>query len=132
MGKSTESLKSGLIRRQHMIYVTLMGTGVFLIVMSQMVDTRMLSEGIAFLIVGFVGMLMSWTTFDIGQSIKEAILQVGAQNQAALDRLDARNDRLDARNDRLDELLNQMIKSNERMEGKLTDIQDQFKKNSIN
>ena len=125
MSKSTESLKSGLVRRQHMIYVTLMGTGAFLIVMSQIVDTRMLSEGIAFLIVGFVGMLMSWTTFDIGQSIKEAVLQVGAQNQAALDRLDARNDKLD-------ELLNQMIKSNERMEGKLTDIQDQFKKNSIN
>ena len=61
--------------------------GASLMAASQFIDQRLLSEGIAFIIVGLVGMLMSWTTFDIGTSIREAIHEVGRQNQRALDSL---------------------------------------------
>ena len=60
--------------------------GVFLIATSQTVDQRLLNQGIAFIIVGFVGMLMSWTTFDVGGSLKEAVREVGRQDQEFLEK----------------------------------------------
>lgn len=32
---------------------------------------HLISEGIAFIIIGLVGSIMSWTTFEIGTGIKE-------------------------------------------------------------
>ncbi len=61
--------------------------GLSLTIKSQFADSRLLSEGIAFIIVGFVGMLMSWTTMDVGASIKEAIYDVGRQQTNALESL---------------------------------------------
>ncbi len=90
--KMTYKVKAGLIRRQHLVYVAMICTGIFLIIMSQLVDQRLLSEGIAFLIVGFVGIVMSWTTFDIGESIKEAVYQVGVENKELLNQMSARTD----------------------------------------
>ena len=34
--------------------------------------------------VGLAGLLMSWTTFDIGAEIKEVVREVGRENRAAL------------------------------------------------
>ena len=73
------------MRRQNVIFVAMIIVGLFLTITSQLIDKRLLSEGIAFIIVGFVGMLMSWTTMDIGASIKEVIYDVGRQNQTALE-----------------------------------------------
>ncbi len=79
----------------------MMAVGAFLITMSQLVDQRLLSEGIAFFTIGFVGILMSWTTMDIGAGIKEAIHEVGQQNQRAI----AEN------NQRFDKTLNRIAES---------------------
>ena len=73
-------IRLGMIRKQNIIYVAVIAVGLFLIVTSQMIDQRLLTEGIAFIMIGFVGMLMSFTTMDIGASIKEAIREVGRQN----------------------------------------------------
>ncbi len=84
---TSDKIRISLIRKQHVIFVAMVIVGIFLTVMSQLTDQRLLSEGIAFIIVGFVGMLMSsrWTTMDIGSSIKEAIYDVGRQNLTALE-----------------------------------------------
>ena len=82
---TSDKIRISLIRKQHVIFVAMVIVGTFLTVMSQLTDQRLLSEGIAFIIVGFVGMLMSWTTMDIGASIKEAIYDVGRQNLTALE-----------------------------------------------
>ena len=73
-------VRLGMIRKQNLIYSAMVGVGLFLIIGSRMVDLRLMSEGIAFITVGFVGMLMSFTTMDIGKSIKEAIENVGRQS----------------------------------------------------
>ncbi len=83
--KTTNKVKTSLVRKQNVIFVAMVAVGLSLTVMSQLTDSRLLSEGIAFIIVGFVGMLMSWTTMDVGASIKEAIHDVGRQNLAALE-----------------------------------------------
>ena len=58
--KNTRSkIRTSLIRRQQIIFVAMIIVGVFLIATSQTVDQRLLNQGIAFIIVGFVGMLMS-------------------------------------------------------------------------
>ena len=82
--KTTNKVRTSLVRKQNVIFVAMVAVGSSLTVMSQLTDSRLLSEGIAFIIVGFVGMLMSWTTMDIGTSIKEAIYDVGNQNLTAL------------------------------------------------
>ena len=76
--KTTNKVRTSLVRKQNVIFVAMVIVGLSLTIMSQFADSRLLSEGIAFIIVGFVGMLMSWTTMDIGASIKEAIYDVGA------------------------------------------------------
>ena len=82
---NSEKIRTSLMRRQNVIFVAMIIVGLFLTITSQLIDKRLLSEGIAFIIVGFVGMLMSWTTMDIGASIKEAIYDVGRQNLTALE-----------------------------------------------
>ncbi len=83
--KTTNKVRTSLVRKQNVIFVAMVAVGLSLTVMSQLTDSRLLSEGIAFIIVGFVGMLMSWTTMDVGASIKEAIHDVGRKNLAALE-----------------------------------------------
>ncbi len=83
--ETTNKVKTSLVRKQNVIFVAMVAVGLSLTVMSQLTDSRLLSEGIAFIIVGFVGMLMSWTTMDVGASIKEAIHDVGRKNLAALE-----------------------------------------------
>ena len=82
---NSEKIRTSLMRRQNVIFVAMIIVGLFLTITSQLIDKRLLSEGIAFIIVGFVGMLMSWTTMDIGASIKEVIYDVGRQNQTVLE-----------------------------------------------
>ena len=82
--KTTNKVRTSLVRKQNVIFVAMVIVGLSLTIKSQFADSRLLSEGIAFIIVGFVGMLMSWTTMDIGASIKEAIYDVGASIKEAI------------------------------------------------
>ncbi len=114
------------------------GSRAFLITMSQLVDQRLLSEGIAFFTIGFVGILMSWTTMDIGAGIKEAIHEVGQQNQRAIAES---NQRFDKTLNRIAEsqkdiaesqkdiakVLDNVTKSQERMHKSQDDIKDTIK-----
>ena len=84
----TDKIRTDLIRKQNVIFVSMIVVGISLLVLSQLDDSQLLSEGTAFILVGLVGMLMSWTTMDIGSSIKEAIYDVGRQNQEALGRIE--------------------------------------------
>ena len=96
------------MRRQNVIFVAMIIVGLFLTITSQLIDKRLLSEGIAFIIVGFVGMLMSWTTMDIGASIKEVIYDVGRQNQTVLESIaKSQNEMVKS--------LNEMVKSQDKM-----------------
>ena len=82
-----QKIRTGLTRRQNSIFVAMVTVGMLLVILSQLIDVRLLSEGIAFIIVGFVGMLMWWTTSDVGASIKEEIRKVGRENEASLNEI---------------------------------------------
>ena len=53
---------------------------------SLLTERFLAAEGIAFMLVGLAGLLMSWTTFDIGAGIKEVVREVGRENREALNR----------------------------------------------
>ena len=55
-------------------------------------NNLLLTNGIAFIIVGFVGLVMSWTTMDIGSSLKEAIKSANDKTLTKLDKLDKLDD----------------------------------------
>ena len=100
--KTTNKVRTSLVRKQNVIFVAMVIVGLSLTIMSQFADSRLLSEGIAFIIVGFVGMLMSWTTMDIGASIKEAIYDVGASIKETNKSLEEIKDILDTHTKILD------------------------------
>ena len=87
-----DRLKSGLVRRQVLMFVSMLVTGAALLVIGVTTITQLLSEigfavglflagqGIGFITVGVAGLVMSWTTTEIGAGIKEAVREVGAQN----------------------------------------------------
>ena len=67
-----EKMQQFLIRKQNYVYGTLIAFGVLLMIRVVHFDV-----GVAFLTVGCVGLLMSWTSMNIGDSIKEEIHKVG-------------------------------------------------------
>ena len=84
----TTRMRLAIVKRQQTIFLTLFGVGLFLlalglymVVSGQESGTNLIGEGIAFITIGSIGMIMSWTTFDIGNSIKDAVKEIGMQNQ---------------------------------------------------
>ena len=73
----------------------------------------------AFLTVGFVGILMSWTTFDIGNSIKETIRETSAENRVYLERLSRILESLQKSQEQFQKSLQQTMESQNRIENKL-------------
>ena len=65
-------IRHGLVRKQLMIFLSMIAVGAAIIVANEWLEDQV-GDGIAFIIVGFVGILMSWTTFDIGAGIKEVV-----------------------------------------------------------
>lgn len=89
-------LKEWLIRRQIILFGIILTTGLSLLAVgilvagdafppevSRTVGPHLISEGVAFIIIGLVGLLMSWTTFEIGLGIKEVVREVGRENREA-------------------------------------------------
>ena len=76
------------MRKQQMIFTSMIMVGFLFLAISQFVDLRLFVDGIAFIIVGFVGMVMSWTNMDIGKSIKDAIHEEGEKTRAILERIE--------------------------------------------
>ena len=65
------------IRRQLYIYLSLIVAGAYLIAESGLEVRHLISEGAAFIMVGMVGLIMSTTTTDIGQSLMLAVREEG-------------------------------------------------------
>ena len=78
-------IKIGFVKRQNWIFIVMISAGSAMLVLSQITYPQLLSEGIAFIIVGCVGLLMSIITSDIGSSIKKAVYDMGKQNEKGLE-----------------------------------------------
>ena len=65
------------MRKQQVIFVAMLAVGGGLLLASLLTERFLAAEGIAFILVGLAGLLMSWTTFDIGTEIKEVVREVG-------------------------------------------------------
>ena len=93
-------LKEWLMRRQIILFGIILTTGLSLLAVgilvagdafppevSRTVGPHLISEGVAFIIIGLVGLLMSWTTFEIGLGIKEVVREEGEKTREVLDTL---------------------------------------------
>ena len=69
-----------MARKQQAIFVIMLLVGGGLLTAS-LPSGAYVAESIAFILVGLAGVLMSWTTFDIGAGIKEVVREVGRKNQ---------------------------------------------------
>ena len=67
----------------------------FLAWSSQMADYRLLIDGVAFVVVGLVGIWESWTTIGTGSNIK-AVLETGDDRMTSGDNPDASREILEA------------------------------------
>ena len=105
---------------------------------------HLISEGIAFIIIGLVGTIMSWTTFEIGSSIKELVREVGVQNQEALksientlknatesqDRIATSQDRIATSQDKMAASQDRIATSQDKMAESLKEVSGYLKENS--
>ena len=102
--KADAGMRSFLIRRQNAIHATLMGAGIHFGVRSMLGEPALVSEAAAFIMVGGVGLIMSLTSMDIGQSLKEAVREEGDKTRAALrDTFEAMDKRIEERDKRIEE-----------------------------
>ena len=76
--------KKFIVKRQVILFITIILSGASLVMAGVKLDDRLVMEGIAFLMIGFVGLVMAWTTFDVSSGIKEVIREVGEQNQQVI------------------------------------------------
>ena len=87
--KVATKTRNTILRKQNWVYVIMVISGMAMIGASSIISNDLLlSNGIAFIIVGFVGLVMSLTTMDIGSSIKEAIKSANDKTLTKLDKLD--------------------------------------------
>ena len=69
------------------IYLSLIAAGAYFIAASGLERPHLISEGAAFIMVGAVGLIMSTTTTDIGQSLMLAVREEGRKTRASNERL---------------------------------------------
>ena len=113
-------MRSLLIRRQNLVYSILMGIGILFGVRSMLGEPALVGEAAAFIMVGGVGLIMSLTTMDIGQSLKEAIHEEGDKTRAALsDTFKAMDKRMEERDKRMEERDKRMEERDKRIEESL-------------
>ena len=107
-------IRTFIVRRHLVLFGIILAAGMSMIVIGMMMGTSALStpdnpvlaqllitEGVAFVVIGLVGILMSWTTFDIGTNIKDVVREVGMQNKETLDLLRQSQDRIAQSQDRI-------------------------------
>ncbi len=83
--------RNTILRKQNLMYMIMVISGSIMIATgatSSIPNDLLVTNGIAFIIVGFVGLVMSWTTMDIGSSLKEAIKSANDKTLTKLDKLD--------------------------------------------
>ena len=80
VGSKKEKMRIGMVHKQQAIFLTMLAVGGGLAGASLLPEHYLVGEAIAFILVGLAGLLMSWTTFDIGAGIKEVVREVGREN----------------------------------------------------
>jgi len=79
-------------------------------------EPALVGEAAAFIMVGGVGLIMSLTSMDIGQSLKEAVREEGDKTRAALrDTFEAMDKRMEERDKRMEERDKRIEESLDRM-----------------
>ena len=68
--------------RQLCTCLSLIGTGAYFVAESGLEKLHLISEGVALILVGIVGLIMSTTTTDIGQSLMLAVREEGKTTRA--------------------------------------------------
>ena len=74
-------LRSFAIRRQNIVYALLIAIGVQYLARSAFGSPSLVSEGAAFIMVGCVGLIMSFTTMDIAGSLKDVAREEGSMTR---------------------------------------------------
>ena len=95
-GRPRASARGLAIRRQSVLYTMLLGLGSVLIYLSGLRDLPLVTEGVAFIAIGAVGLIMSWTTQDVGRGIRDAIREDGDKTRGRLDSVVEAVDRVGA------------------------------------
>ena len=93
----------------------MLAIGIGLLFASPLSGRYMVAEGIAFMLVGVAGLIMSWTTFDIGAGIKEVVREVGRENREAMDSLAASQNEMAASQNEMAASQNEMAASQKEM-----------------
>ncbi len=101
MESKKNRIRTNLIRKQQAIFLLMLAIGIGLLLASPLSGRYLVAEGIAFMLVGVAGLIMSWTTFDIGAGIKEVVREVGRENREAMDSLAASQKEMAASMDRM-------------------------------
>ena len=83
-GSRLRRLRRLLIRRQNLVYVTMVGSGVFLLAESVRGALEHIGLGTAFILTGGVGFVMSLTTMDVGRSLMTAFGKEGRKTRAVI------------------------------------------------
>ena len=113
--ESKNKIRTNLIRKQQTIFLLMLAVGIGLLFASPLSGRYPVAEGIAFMLVGVAGLIMSWTTFDIGAGIKEVVREVGRENREAMDSLAASQEDMAASMDRMAASQEEMAASMDRM-----------------
>ena len=115
-----ERLRSLAIRRQNVVYALLIVIGVQYLARSALGSPSLVSEGAAFIMVGCVGLIMSFTTMDIAGSLKDVAREEGSMTRDVIRegleglgkqiglQIDALGRRMEERDKRMEERLGQM------------------------
>ena len=101
-------LRRLLIRRQNLVYLTMVGSGAFLLAESARGMLEHIGVGTAFILTGGVGFVMSLTTMDVGRSLMTAFAKetrktrvvIKARAERAEANAEAREKRAEARAER--------------------------------
>ena len=138
-----ERLRSLAIRRQNVVYALLIVIGVQYLARSALGSPSLVSEGAAFIMVGCVGLIMSFTTMDIAGSLKdvareegsmtrdiirEGLEGLGKQIGLQIDALGRRmEERMEERDKRMEKRLGQMSASIESMSSDIKAVSSDIK-----
>ncbi len=87
-----------VMRRQNITFICLIGMGAFflfhghfpiegLLHIAVFQVSVSLSEGIAFMMLGMVGLMMSWTTMDVSKSIKDVVRETAMEQTAEFQKI---------------------------------------------
>ena len=126
--ESKNKIRTNLIRKQQTIFLLMLAIGIGLLFASPLSGRYLVAEGIAFMLVGVAGLIMSWTTFDIGAGIKEVVREVGRENREAMDSLAASQKDMAASMDRMAEAQMESQKETRELVGRIADSQDSIAK----